>query len=435
MANAAFTANEEKYTFGNVPVALLNFDEQNVRSDYRESYDDGVDEEIESLAASIAEVGLVEPIIVERIGDVYKLISGERRLRAIKFLNAKNPASPIAEIPAKIYEGIADSEKKLIQLVENLQRKGLSDYDKIVAIAGQFEQLKETIDPETGRKYSQKKYASVVGLSVTMLSFFIAIAKRATLLDGVKTGILTASYAADLIPFDDVDVLAFVERIKKERMLDPARRATSADIRLLKQEIDSRPKVLPFTTGFNPSVFSEINKQHESNPYISEDSPLDFGEVVVTDEMVEESKFEGELLKSELEEIDDQLRIKADILNAEKQRDALLKQTFGDDFFGVDDEIQEPFVPLPDIYIPEVYRLPVELAPQAEPVASRSVDFAGAAFVQGLSHSVNFNNTFGMRTFAISANKARVILSNYYDDIQNLNDMQVFDRFDQYLKS
>jgi ParB/RepB/Spo0J family partition protein len=441
MANAAFTANEEKYDFGNVPVALLSFDENNVRSDYREAYDD-VDEEIENLAASIAEVGLVEPIIVERIGDVYKLISGERRLRAIKFLNAKNPNAQIVEIPAKIYEGIADSEKKLIQLVENLQRKGLSDYDKIVAIAGQFEQIKETIDPETGRKYSQKKYASVVGISRTQLGFFTLIAKREIVLSAVKNNLLTYAFAYKLLSYDDVDIANFLDQIQDERIFDPERKVTGADISAFESEVASRPKgPLPFTTAFKPAAWlqdPDTDDEPEPDFYSHDYKSPEMSEQEM-DSAIQEMALDKAMLDAELEYIDEQVAIKEKIFEAEKQREALLTQTFGEDCFDSvelrEDESEEQ-VCLPEIPMPTVYRLPAELAPHAAaPVNTGGVSFAGAAFAQGLSEGVNFNNTFGMRTFAVSANKARSILSGFYSDIQNLNDMQVFDRFEQFLKS
>ena len=45
--------------------------------------------EIEDLADSIQEIGLLQPITVRRINDKYELIAGERRLRAHQFLNKK----------------------------------------------------------------------------------------------------------------------------------------------------------------------------------------------------------------------------------------------------------------------------------------------------------------------------------------------------------
>ena len=50
---------------------------------------------IEELASSIKELGLIQPVTVQKNNDSYELISGERRLRAFKFLN-------LNEIPAYV---------------------------------------------------------------------------------------------------------------------------------------------------------------------------------------------------------------------------------------------------------------------------------------------------------------------------------------------
>ena len=43
-------------------------------------------EELESLASSISEAGLLQPISVRKMGERYQIIAGERRLRAYKLL-------------------------------------------------------------------------------------------------------------------------------------------------------------------------------------------------------------------------------------------------------------------------------------------------------------------------------------------------------------
>lgn len=75
-------------------------------------------EEIEEMAESIKSVGRVmQPIAVQRIGNKYKLIFGERRYRGTLLLGLK-------EIPAFVYD-VTPEEAKVMQLVENLQREDL----------------------------------------------------------------------------------------------------------------------------------------------------------------------------------------------------------------------------------------------------------------------------------------------------------------------
>lgn len=79
------------------------------------------EDELQSLAQSIAETGLIQPIIVRKTGDRYQLIAGERRWRA--HLNLKR----------KTIEGIvqdaSDDDLAVAALVENIDREDLSDYE------------------------------------------------------------------------------------------------------------------------------------------------------------------------------------------------------------------------------------------------------------------------------------------------------------------
>ncbi|MEW6523554.1 MAG: ParB/RepB/Spo0J family partition protein [Bacillota bacterium] len=82
----------------------------------------GLDEGLEELAASIVQHGLLQPVVVRRVGGGYELVAGERRLRACKRLGMKS-------IPAIIREG-NDRDSALLALVENLQRQDLCVLDE-----------------------------------------------------------------------------------------------------------------------------------------------------------------------------------------------------------------------------------------------------------------------------------------------------------------
>ena len=80
------------------------------------------DEEIGDLAASIAEVGLIQPIVVRPTpAGRYELIAGERRLRAHMMLGKE-------EIEARVVDASND-EMAVMALAENLDREDLSDYE------------------------------------------------------------------------------------------------------------------------------------------------------------------------------------------------------------------------------------------------------------------------------------------------------------------
>src|SRR3990167_7672181 len=83
--------------------------------------------ELEGLAQSIRENGVIQPVVVEEIGDgFFFLHDGERRWRAAR------PAG-LAEIPAAVAPGLIanSSEQRLLRgLIANIQREDLSHIDE-----------------------------------------------------------------------------------------------------------------------------------------------------------------------------------------------------------------------------------------------------------------------------------------------------------------
>src|SRR5712691_6012102 len=78
---------------------------------------------IEELAASVREKGVLEPILVRAIGpNRYQIISGERRFRAANLVG-------LDEIPA-IELDVDDKEQLEIALIENIQRKDLTAFEE-----------------------------------------------------------------------------------------------------------------------------------------------------------------------------------------------------------------------------------------------------------------------------------------------------------------
>lgn len=75
-------------------------------------------EGIEALAASIKEIGLINPIVVRKIEDGYELIAGTRRCHAFMMLGRDS-------IPAKIIEGDT-REAAMLQYSENFHRQDLN---------------------------------------------------------------------------------------------------------------------------------------------------------------------------------------------------------------------------------------------------------------------------------------------------------------------
>ena len=94
----------------------------------RENFDEA---DLEELANSIKEHGVIQPIIVRQVGDKYELIAGERRTKA-------SALAGLTTIPA-IIRNMDDKESAKISLLENLQRKNLSAIEE----ARTYKRIKE----------------------------------------------------------------------------------------------------------------------------------------------------------------------------------------------------------------------------------------------------------------------------------------------------
>jgi len=82
-------------------------------------------EELQTLAASIREHGVIQPLVVTRGEDGYQLVAGERRWRAAKLAG-------LTEVPAIIKE-VAPREMLELALVENIQRADLNPLEEAQA--------------------------------------------------------------------------------------------------------------------------------------------------------------------------------------------------------------------------------------------------------------------------------------------------------------
>jgi ParB family transcriptional regulator, chromosome partitioning protein len=98
-------------------------------------------ENLADLISSIAAGGLLQPVLVEEIpqpggGAAYRLVAGERRLRAMLWGAAHLPASPhFASLPAVVLPGpLSEADRRRAQLAENLAREDLQPGELAAAL-------------------------------------------------------------------------------------------------------------------------------------------------------------------------------------------------------------------------------------------------------------------------------------------------------------
>lgn len=94
------------------------------------------DEALTDLAESIKEHGVVQPIIVRKLGGGYQIIAGERRWRASRLAGSKT-------IPA-IVKDCTNLEVMELALIENLQREDLNSIEEALAYKSLIEEYKMT---------------------------------------------------------------------------------------------------------------------------------------------------------------------------------------------------------------------------------------------------------------------------------------------------
>lgn len=159
------------------------------------------DEKLSQLAESIKQHGVVQPLIVQRDGDVYKIVAGERRWRASRLAGLQT-------VPA-IVRDLSNKQVMEIALIENLQREDLNPveeaeaYDKLIS---DFNMTQEEISATVG------KSRPAIANSLRLLS----------LQDKIKTrliaGEITSGHARALLAINDttLQLKAVEEIIKKE---------------------------------------------------------------------------------------------------------------------------------------------------------------------------------------------------------------------------
>jgi ParB family chromosome partitioning protein len=103
-------------------------------------------ERLSELAQSIVANGIIQPLVVRKVGERYQLVAGERRWRAAKLAN-------LARVPVVVQE-IPDERLLEITLIENIQREDLNPIETAVAfdrMARELSLTAEEIGQRTGK--------------------------------------------------------------------------------------------------------------------------------------------------------------------------------------------------------------------------------------------------------------------------------------------
>lgn len=184
-----------------VPIEFLRPNPRNPRRNFPEA-------ELEELATSIKERGVIQPVLARAVrgsSEHYEIIAGERRWRAAQRAGAH-------DIPVLVIEA-SDSQALEIAIIENVQRAGLNALEE----AAGYQSLVDEF------AYSQEDVAKTVGKSRSHVANTLRLLK---LPDAVKVhihaGRLSAGHARMLIGLDNAAELAqdIIERDLNVRQVE-----------------------------------------------------------------------------------------------------------------------------------------------------------------------------------------------------------------------
>ena len=136
------------------------------------------DDELSQLRDSIKNHGILQPLVVRKMGDEFQLIAGERRLRAAK-------AAGLHEVPVHVVDF---NEQQVFEaaLVENIQRSDLNAIEKATGFKEYLERFKMTQD-QLGAK---------LGLDRTTISNLVNLLNLPSdVQDAVRHGTITLGHA------------------------------------------------------------------------------------------------------------------------------------------------------------------------------------------------------------------------------------------------
>jgi ParB family transcriptional regulator, chromosome partitioning protein len=209
-----------------VPLAALKPGRFNPRRNFAEA-------QLEELAASIRERGLVQPLVVRpSSGDTYEIVAGERRWRAAQLAN-------LHDVPV-VVRALSDQEAVEIAIIENVQREDLNAIEE-------GEGYKLLMD---GHGYTQEDLAKVIGKSRSHLANTLRLLKLPEgVQDLLRSGQLSAGHARPLVGRADAGALAArvvnlglsvrqVEALTQDRIAKPKRaKSKDADTRAVEAEL------------------------------------------------------------------------------------------------------------------------------------------------------------------------------------------------------
>jgi ParB family transcriptional regulator, chromosome partitioning protein len=212
------TAGQIKPQVVEAATSVLRLPVENIETNPKQPRKNFDEQALQELAHSIKLHDIIQPVTVSKLhGNKYRLISGERRLRAAKIAGLK-------DIPAYIRQA-NDQELLELALLENLQREDLNAME----VALSYKRMMEELD------HTQEQVAERMGKDRSTVTNYIRLLKLPPDIQvAVRSGEISMGHARALINVDTIDKQLYIfDEIKSK---DLSVRQTENLVRALYKE-------------------------------------------------------------------------------------------------------------------------------------------------------------------------------------------------------
>ena len=170
-----------------VPIELIDRNPRNPRRDFRK-------DDLDELAASLKQHGIVQPLVVRKVADAgerYEIIAGERRWRAAQLAG-------LHDVPVTVLD-VSDREALELAIVENVQRADLNPIEEARGYQALLEEF----------QYSQSQLGETIGKSRVHVTNTLRLLKLPEfILKLLEDGSLSAGHGRALLAARDPEKLA-----------------------------------------------------------------------------------------------------------------------------------------------------------------------------------------------------------------------------------
>jgi len=215
------------------------------------------EKDLEELAESIKENGIIQPLIVAENEDgTYELVAGERRLRASK-------KAGLEQVPVVIKRG-TEREKMIMSIIENVQRSDLNCVEEALAyfqLMNEYKLTQEEVAKKLGKERSSvANFLRILNLPRPVLELL----QKETLSFGHAKILVALKDKDDVIRFANLAVannwsVRELEKEMKSKKSNSSKNKDEDEVNFYAEKMDTFKKTLEQKTGFHYAINASKN--------------------------------------------------------------------------------------------------------------------------------------------------------------------------------